>query len=100
MRLTAHQISAIKRHTRAVFGADAVVYPLGSRTNDARPGGDVDLLIELPQKGALADEIKLIARLERDLSLPVDVLTPIPRKGTGRSLRSPSWPEHSHEATD
>ena len=78
MRLTPEQIHAIKRHTRAVFGTDAIVRLFGSRTDDARSGGDVDLLIELPQKNALADEIRLIARLEGELDLPVDVVTAYP----------------------
>lgn len=78
MRLSPNQISTIKRHTRAVFGVDAAVRLFGSRTDDMRTGSDVDLLIELPQKGTLADEIKLIACLERDLGLPVEVLTTYP----------------------
>lgn len=81
MRLTPDQIATIKRHTRAVFGADTVVRVFGSRTDDARAGGDADLLIELHQKRALADEIKPIARLERGLGLPMDVLTAYPTEG-------------------
>lgn len=74
MRLTPEQISTIKRHTRAVFGDDAVVRLFGSRVDDRASGGDVDLLVETPGKKPLAAEIKLAARIEGELGIPVDIL--------------------------
>lgn len=53
MRLTPEEIAAIKAAAAEAFGPDAVVRLFGSRVDDARRGGDIDLLVEV---GALADE--------------------------------------------
>lgn len=46
MRLTPDQINAIKQTARAVLGDDARVTLFGSRVDDAKKGGDIDLLFE------------------------------------------------------
>jgi len=48
MRLTAEEVAAIKRSAREVFGEAAVVRLFGSRLDDARRGGDIDLHVEVP----------------------------------------------------
>lgn len=47
MRLTDHEIAAIKRGTREAFGATAVVRLFGSRVHDHLRGGDIDLHFEV-----------------------------------------------------
>ncbi len=48
MRLEAYEVAAIKAAARLTFGPDAVVRLYGSRTLDARRGGDIDLHVETP----------------------------------------------------
>jgi hypothetical protein len=46
MRLTPDQIHAIKETAATVLGAGARVVLFGSRVDDAKKGGDIDLLFE------------------------------------------------------
>ena len=46
MRLTLDQIQAIKQTAHAVLGEDARVILFGSRADEAKKGGDIDLLFE------------------------------------------------------
>jgi uncharacterized protein len=47
MRLSPAEIAAIKAAADEAFGADAVVRLFGSRLDDARKGGDIDLHLEV-----------------------------------------------------
>jgi predicted nucleotidyltransferase len=46
MRLTPDQVHAIKETAATVLGAGARVVLFGSRVDDAKKGGDIDLLFE------------------------------------------------------
>jgi len=46
MRLSTEQINTIVTTSRAVAGLDAIIWLYGSRLDDTRHGGDIDLLIE------------------------------------------------------
>nr|WP_295661326.1 hypothetical protein [Polymorphobacter sp.] len=46
MRLTDHEVAAIKAAAREAFGETAVVRLFGSRVDDTIEGGDVDLHVE------------------------------------------------------
>jgi predicted nucleotidyltransferase len=46
MRLSPEQIATIKQTAHAVLGAEARVILFGSRVDDAKKGGDIDLLFE------------------------------------------------------
>ena len=70
MRLTQQQINTIKKATEEIFGPDAHVWLFGSRVDDARRGGDIDLMIEtdaIKGRELLRKRIKLLARLKTDL---------------------------------
>ena len=47
MRLQPDEISAIKAAATEAFGADVVVRLFGSRADDSRRGGDIDLHLEV-----------------------------------------------------
>jgi predicted nucleotidyltransferase len=49
VRLDETQIAAIKAGVIACFGSDAVVKLYGSRLDDRRRGGDIDLFIEVAE---------------------------------------------------
>jgi hypothetical protein len=46
MRLTQEQQSAIRTAASEAFGAGATVWLFGSRVDDHKKGGDIDLVIE------------------------------------------------------
>lgn len=48
MRLSQHEIDAIREAVAAVFGDTASIRLFGSRLDDRARGGDIDLYIEVP----------------------------------------------------
>ena len=56
MRLTPDEARAIKRCANDVFGVDREVSLFGSRVDDTKRGGDIDLSV-VADKAALADEL-------------------------------------------
>ena len=74
MRLTPTQIDTIHSTTQAVLGEGAKVWLYGSRLDDGRHGGDIDLLIESAPKASVMDRALIKYRLETALALPVDVM--------------------------
>ena len=91
MRLLPHQIEAIRAVTAEVGGDEARVLLFGSRTRDDLRGGDIDLLIELPQPPAdrLAIVLKVHSRLQRVLGQrKIDVLVADPTSPPSPVLRA------------
>ena len=74
MRLTTQQIDSIILTTRSIAGQHAKVWLYGSRLDDARRGGDIDLLIESAPAAGLIARAQIKNRIEQILQLPVDVL--------------------------
>jgi predicted nucleotidyltransferase len=52
MRLTPDQVQAIRYAATQAFGEDAGVWLFGSRADDHKKGGDIDLLVH-PAAGAM-----------------------------------------------
>ena len=74
MRLTPAQIDTIQSTAEVVLGDDAQVWLYGSRLDDQRKGGDIDLLIESSQKASIMNRAKIKYQVEAALQLPVDIL--------------------------
>jgi predicted nucleotidyltransferase len=70
MRLTPAQVQAIRAAAAEAFGDGAAVWLFGSRVDDTKRGGDIDLLVQ-PASGAqdqlFRRKVRLLARLERAL---------------------------------
>lgn len=91
MRLSAREAARIRSAAEASFGAGTIVRLFGSRADDARRGGDIDLHIvaadpervslrhELAFRAALEEEIgerrvDILLRRPADPDLPIDVI--------------------------
>ena len=77
MRLNAEQQIAIRELTTDLIGPDAHIWLFGSRADDQRRGGDIDVLVEVdrPLDDRVLLATRLAARLERRFQgLPVDVV--------------------------
>lgn len=61
MRLTDEQVAGIRDVVRAEVGEQAEIRLFGSRLDDARKGGDVDLFVEVPH--AVTNPALLSARI-------------------------------------
>lgn len=83
MRLTRSQSDIIRSETTRLFGNDAVVLLFGSRADDSRKGGDIDLHIDthLPPDQAQLAASRLYARLQRRLGEQrIDIVTHSPEQ--------------------
>jgi len=49
MRLNEHQVRVIVNAVLSRFNRDARIYLFGSRVDDMAKGGDIDLLVDLPE---------------------------------------------------
>jgi predicted nucleotidyltransferase len=82
MRLSPRERQVIRQASAEVAGPDARVLLFGSRTQAELRGGDIDLLVDLPQvePNRWALGIKLGARIEREWcfqNIDVSVADPV-----------------------
>jgi predicted nucleotidyltransferase len=74
MRLSQAQRETLRRQVTAFLGNGAELFLYGSRLDDGRRGGDVDLLVRTTEPVDALDQAKLQMKLEEALELPVDLL--------------------------
>ncbi|MBS0543667.1 MAG: nucleotidyltransferase domain-containing protein [Proteobacteria bacterium] len=70
MRLAPEQVAAIRQSALEVFGDGTQVWLFGSRADDSKRGGDIDLLVVPPPLTAedrILRKIRLLSHLERSL---------------------------------
>ena len=88
MRLSDEQRNAIRDAVRIRFEPDATVYLFGSRTDDSRRGGDIDLLVELPEDTAapvntVEAKLRTIADIQRRIGdRKIDLIVAEPASAT------------------
>jgi len=76
MRLHKEEIKSIEKEIKKLIGGD--IYIFGSRTDDKKRGGDIDIYIVPDKKMTtkervdMSNEIKII--LEYDMLMPIDVV--------------------------
>jgi predicted nucleotidyltransferase len=82
MRLTPDQVTQIHLATTCFFGEQAKVWLFGSRVDDQKKGGDIDLLIQANIVDAVEGmrlKSQLLATLDRQLGeQKIDVLLEMP----------------------
>lgn len=65
MRLQTKELNIIRQVAKEIYGSNVKVYLFGSRTDDSKRGGDIDLLVRTPQqKQGVLSRIRMIARLK------------------------------------
>lgn len=74
MRSTPEQRDTILQIISQHFGENVKVWLFGSRVNDTKRGGDIDLYLELAQAHTLLSELHCKIILEETLGLPVDLI--------------------------
>lgn len=66
MRISEREIALIKKLARQIFGTDTKVFLFGSRVDDQKKGGDIDLFITSEQKSnfTVAQKIDFLVELK------------------------------------
>lgn len=65
MRLTQLERQVIKEEARNIFGEEAKVFLFGSRADDSKLGGDIDLFIEVSNRDDLpAKKTKFLSKVK------------------------------------
>lgn len=63
MRLTSEEISIIK-NIILKYVPDAKIMLFGSRVDDTKKGGDIDIFVQTEQNITLKEQIKILAKIE------------------------------------
>jgi predicted nucleotidyltransferase len=84
MRLTPEQVNIIKWAVVDTFGDTARIWLFGSRVDDQKRGGDIDLLIETEETDVtriVKSELAFMVKLHRQLGeQKIDVLVDYPTR--------------------
>jgi len=67
MRLTEFEINAIKQCALEIFGDNVQVLLFGSRVDDSKKGGDIDLYIKTEAGNDFPHKIKFLVALEQQI---------------------------------
>ena len=73
MRLKQQEINTIRDTISDIF-EDVTIYLFGSRLDESKKGGDIDLFIISSDENLFEKKIKALAKLKRTIHKPVDIL--------------------------
>jgi predicted nucleotidyltransferase len=67
MRINEQQKKAILECVAAELGADAKVFLFGSRVDDTKRGGDIDLFVEVPFQieNVVSKKLRILSKIQR-----------------------------------
>lgn len=91
MRLTEDQIQLINQTARERFGNTVKVFLFGSRTDDNKRGGDIDLLIKTQKESLASLQNKLLFIVDLKTKIgdrKIDVVFDLKNKYRGYFLKS------------
>lgn len=83
MRLDSKEIETVRTSVEKIVGKGSKVRVFGSRLNDSKRGGDLDLLVESDKPVDAMHRADLKLDLEERLELPLDII--FLEKGKNRS---------------
>ena len=67
MRLSDFERNTIKNLAKQFYGQQAKVILFGSRVNDTKKGGDIDVFIETPLESSIKDKLNFLVQLENKI---------------------------------
>lgn len=80
MRLKTEDIKIIKSTLLSKL-SDAKIFLFGSRVDDEKKGGDIDIYVKTSTITTLKDELRLLTQLERNgISRKIDLIIDSPKK--------------------
>lgn len=80
MRLENHDMKIIK-DVLSEFISDAQIFLFGSRTDDKKKGGDIDLFVKTSQNISLKDELNILTQLQKNgIGRKIDLVLDTPQK--------------------
>lgn len=91
MRLTEKQIQLIKQTAKERFGKEVKVFLFGSRADDTKRGGDIDLLIRTQNKSMASLRNKLLFIVDLKIKIgdrKIDVVFDFKNKYNGNFIES------------
>lgn len=91
MRLTEKQIQLIHQTAKACFGNKVKVFLFGSRADDTKRGGDIDLLISTQKESMATLQNKLLFIVDLKTKIgdrKIDVVFDLKNKYSGNFLES------------
>ncbi|RUM72265.1 MAG: nucleotidyltransferase domain-containing protein [Sulfurovum sp.] len=88
MRLSQESVNIIKKTFLSHFD-DARIFLFGSRVDDTKKGGDIDLFVITSQDITLKDELMILAKLELNgIARKIDLVLDTPKRNKDKFFQT------------